>query len=77
MKGSKLSSFAVIAAALMLTSSAAAHDLLPHREKLVLSAEATSDAAHHARIVRHALDCPVTPIRRSFRSKITLECPSR
>jgi len=76
MKGSKLPSIAVMAAALMLTGSGAAHDLFQHRKKLTLSAETASDA-NRGRIVRNASDCPVTPIRRAFRSSVTLYCPAR
>ena len=76
MKDSKILSIAVMAAALMLTGSGAAHDLLPQRKKLTLSAETASDA-NRGRIVRNASDCPVTPIRRAFRSKVTLFCPTR
>ena len=76
MKDSKLLSIAVMAAVLMFTGPGAAHDLFPHRKKLVLSAEVASDAKR-GRIVRNALDCPVTPIRRTFRSKVTLVCPVR
>jgi hypothetical protein len=76
MKSNCLSSLAVIALALTLTGSGAAHDLFPHHKKVVLSADVAREA-HHGRIVRNASDCPVTPIRRAFRSKVTLECPAR
>lgn len=48
------------------------------RDRLPMNWPPLSDTPHQGGwIVRRALDCPVTVIRRSFRSNVTLTCPVR
>jgi hypothetical protein len=59
----------------MFVGSASAHDLCQHRKMSLFSSHV--EHTQHGFIVRYASDCPVTPIRRAFRSRVSLECPAR
>jgi hypothetical protein len=75
MKTRLLMSIAAFAAVPMFVGSASAHDLCPYRKTLMFSSHV--EHTQHGFIVRYASDCPVTPIRRTFRSKVSLECPAK
>lgn len=75
MKISLIVSVAAFAAVLIFVGSASANDRRPHRRMSLLSSYV--EHTQHGIIVRYASDCPVTPIRRAFRSRVSLECPAR
>jgi len=66
---------AIIGSLILSGPGCASHNPLlrhDHREHVIVR----SATPGHGPIVRSASDCPVTPIRRTFRSRVILECPA-